>query len=117
MQDGHLIAEMEPVRADVLLHHSPAEHVGVGGSISLKYVVTLALNGGMVVLVKSVLDEIEQLLALLLGQDGLGKVLVEQICDRHDLLRLVCWGKEAERAAFRPVVWHAVLCLIIAVAI
>ncbi len=107
VQDGQLVAEVDPVRGDVGLHHLPAEHMVVVGAVALQDGLLLLLDGRVGLLAEALLDELEQLVAPLLGHCRLGEVLVEQALDRHDLLR--AGGREvAHLRRLGPVVGDAV---------
>ena len=94
LTDWDLFTEMIPVTPDVSLHHLPTQHVTLITTVTFQESLFLSSHRSVVCLVEPFFDQINNCLALLLGQNRFWKASIKQARDSHRMMRLLMVGWE-----------------------
>lgn len=118
LTDWDLFTEMVPVTPNVGLHHLPAQHMSVITAVTFKKSLLLSSYWCMVRLVEAFFDQINNLLALLFGQNSLGEAGIKQARNSHRMVRLLmAWRKESTKIDIIGKIRCVVLALCVRIAI
>lgn len=78
---------MCPIATNIRLHHVSTQHVGVLVTIAFKKSTLLVCHWCVLGLVESVGDQVDDLLALLLGKYAFWRTSIQEAFDRHWMLK------------------------------
>ncbi len=89
-----LFTEMIPITPDVSLHHLPTQHMIVISAVTFKKSFLLSSYRCMVRFVETFFNQVDNLLALLFGQNCFRKACIKQARNGHGMMRLLMAGWE-----------------------
>jgi hypothetical protein len=112
-----LFAEMVPVISNVSLHHLPTQYMAVIAAVASQKSFLLSCNRYMVRLVEAFFDQVNNLLALLFGQDCFPMACIKQACNSHRVLGLLMiWWEESAKIDIICKIRYVVLIVCIRIA-